>query len=141
MTEPCRILYSRERDLTAAEFRAVLADCALGAIRPIDDIARLAAMIEGANLIVTARRDEPGRPLVGVARSITDFSWCCYLSDLAVSEKVQGLGIGRGLVAETRRVVGPQVSLILAAVPEAVGFYRSIGMADMPDAFVFKRER
>ncbi len=134
------ILYAREQNLAAAEFQALLGQCTLGVIRPTHDLARLDAMLRGADLIVTARRG-PGRPLVGIARCVTDFSWCCYLSDLAVSENAQGLGIGKGLLDETRRIIGPEVSLMLASVPEAVGFYRRAGMAEMPDGFVFKRER
>jgi ribosomal protein S18 acetylase RimI-like enzyme len=141
MTRPPRIQYAREQSLAAAEFQTLLADCTLGAIRPTGDLARLDAMLRGANLIVTARRDEPARPLVGIARCVTDFSWCCYLSDLAVAESAQGLGIGKGLLDETRRIIGPDVSLMLVSVPEAVGFYRSAGMAEMPDGFVFKRAR
>jgi ribosomal protein S18 acetylase RimI-like enzyme len=92
-------------------------------------------------MIVTARLDEGDRPLVGVARGVTDFCWCCYLSDLAVPKSAQGLGIGKGLLDEMRRQLGPKVSLILASYPEAVGFYDKIGMPRWPDMFWFKRER
>ena len=99
-------------------------------------------MLENANLIVTARlHDQPGYPLVGVARCITDFAWNCYLSELAVSASAQGMGVGKGLIDETRRQLGPTVSLILASVPDAVGFYEKIGMPHMPDAFWYRRER
>ena len=60
-------------------------------------------MLDRADLVVTARLDRPDRILVGVARSITDFSWCCYLSELAVASSAQGLGVGKGLIDETRR--------------------------------------
>lgn len=141
MSEKPEILYACEPDLDAIEFGRVLRESGLGAIRPIDDEARLRRMITGAGLIVTARRNVEGRPLVGVARSVTDFSWCAYLSDLAVSSKAQGLGIGQGLIDETRRQLGPDVGLMLASVPEAVGFYERIGMGRIDDAFWFRRER
>src|SRR5688572_32732632 len=96
-------------------------------------------MLSGAGLIVTARLDRPGRPIVGVARCLTDSSWCCYLTELAVSASAQGLGIGKGLLDEARRQIGPQVSLILASVPEAVGFYHRMGMAPLANAFWYKR--
>ena len=83
--------------------------------------------------------DVADRVLVGVARSITDFSWCCYLSELAVSPSAQGLGVGKGLMDETRRLIGPRVSLVLASMPDSVGFYERIGMPRQPDAFWFKR--
>jgi ribosomal protein S18 acetylase RimI-like enzyme len=135
-----RIRYGREQDLDVAEFRRVLIDSGLGRIRPVDDEPRLQAMLTGANLIVTARLDRPGRPLVGVGRGVTDSVWCCYLSDLAVSPSAQGLGVGRGLLDEARRQLGPQVSLYLASVPEAVGFYKRAGMTRIADAFSYKRE-
>jgi ribosomal protein S18 acetylase RimI-like enzyme len=139
--QPPRVLYAREQALDVAEFRRVLAESGLGATRPIDDPPRLQAMLAGANLVVTARLDKPSRTLVGVARCITDFAWNCYLSELAVSATAQGLGIGKGLIDETRRQLGPQVSLILASVPDAIGFYERIGMPRLPDTFWFKRER
>lgn len=140
MNDPSRVFYAREQTLPAEEFRQVLVDSGLGATRPVGDQARLRAMLTGSNLIVTARLDAPDGPLVGVARCMTDFSWNCYLSELAVSAKAQKLGIGKGLLDETRRVLGPSVSLILASVPDAVGFYRRVGMAPLPDAFWFRRE-
>jgi ribosomal protein S18 acetylase RimI-like enzyme len=136
-----RVTYAREPSLSVEEFRRVLIDSGLGAIRPVDDAARLGAMLSAADLIVTARLTDGDRTLVGVARSVTDFVWCCYLSELAASPAAQGLGVGRGLIDHTRREIGPQVSLILASVPGAVGFYERIGMPRLPDAFWFKRER
>src|SRR5262245_40845025 len=136
-----QVLYAREQDLDVAEFRRVLHESGLGASRPLDDEPRLRAMLANAALIVTARRQQPGRPLVGVARGVTDSSWCCYLSELAVAASAQNLGIGKGLLDEARRLLGPQVSLILASVPDAVGFYERIGMPRMPDAFWYRRER
>jgi GNAT superfamily N-acetyltransferase len=141
MTAARRVLYAREQDLGVDEFRKILVESGLGALRPVDDAARLEEMLTGANMIVTARLDEPGAPLVGVARTVTDFSWCAYLSDLAVSASAQGLGVGQGLLDETRRLLGPSVSLYLFSVPDAAGFYERAGMARFPDAFWFKRER
>ena len=141
MTERPRVLYAREPTLDVADFRRVLVESGLGTIRPIEDEPRLRTMLSAANLIVTARWDEPGSRLIGVARCVTDFSWCCYLSELAVSAAAQGLGVGKGLLDETRRQAGPQVSLILLSVPEAVGFYERAGMARVPDAFWYRRER
>jgi ribosomal protein S18 acetylase RimI-like enzyme len=135
-----RIRYGREQDLDVAEFRRVLVDSGLGRIRPVDDEPRLQAMLTGANLIVTARLDQPGRPLVGVGRAVTDSVWCCYLSDLAVSPSAQGLGVGKRLLDEARRQLGPQVSLYLVSVPDAVGFYERAGMTRIADAFSYKRE-
>jgi len=141
MSDRAGIVYAREATLDVGEFRRVLVESGLGAIRPVDDLARLQAMLANADLIVTAREEGPGGPLLGVARCITDFVWCCYLSELAVCAAAQGLGIGRGLLAEARRQCGPQVSLMLASVPEARGFYERAGMISFADSFWYRRER
>ena len=87
-----QVVYAVEAGLAVAEFEAVLRESGLGERRPVEDRTRLEKMLRGANLIVTARL---GGRLVGVARSITDWSYCLYLSDLAVSKVAQGQGIGR----------------------------------------------
>jgi GNAT superfamily N-acetyltransferase len=133
-----QVIYSVETTVSVDEFGALLQASGLAARRPVDDPERLAAMLRNANLVVTARLDGV---LVGIARSVTDFAFCCYLSDLAVSRAAQGKGIGRELIAATRRHVGPTVNLILSSVPEAVAFYRSIGMTPLPDCFWHRRER
>ncbi len=135
------ILYAWEPTLPITEFRRVLIESGLGALRPVDDAARLQAMLDGSGLIVTARLDSPGRPLVGIARSITDGAWCCYLSDLAVCASAQRMGIGQGLLDETRRQVGPSVALVLISVDGAVGFYERAGMTRLHTAFWRRREQ
>jgi ribosomal protein S18 acetylase RimI-like enzyme len=134
-----QVLYAREQNLDVREFRDVLIDSGLGRIRPVGDEARLRQLISGAGLIVTARLASRNRTLVGVARCVTDFSWCCYLSDLAVAKSAQGLGVGKGLLDEVRRQLGPQVSVTLVSVPDAIGFYQKVGMARLADAFSFMR--
>lgn len=140
MTAQSKIIYAREPEIDVAEFRRVLVESTLGETRPVDDDARLQAMLSGANLVLTARLDIEGRPLIGVIRAITDFSWVCYVSELAVSQSAQGLGIGKGLMDEARRQLGPSVAISLISMPDAVGFYERIGMKRMADAFWFSRE-
>ena len=77
--------------------------------------------------------------MVGVARGVTDHVWCCYIAELAVVASAQGLGSGQELLAETRHLVGPQVSLILVCVPEATDFYERAGMDRVPNAFWHRR--
>ncbi len=135
MTKPHPV-YALETGVSVDEFRHLLLACELGARRPVNDSARLEAMLRNANLIITARIEGE---LVGIARSITDLAFCCYLSDLAVSQAAQGHGIGVRLVEETRARVGPKVSVILNSVPEAVGFYQRINMAPLPNCFWHRR--
>jgi GNAT superfamily N-acetyltransferase len=135
-----RVVLARDDALAVHEFRRVLVESGLGTTRPVDDEARLREMLAGANLVVTARLCNAVPRLIGVARCITDHAWCCYVAELAVSRDGQGLGVGRALLEEVRRLVGPRVSVMLASVLEAVGFYERIGMSRVPDAFSWKRE-
>ncbi|WP_284620106.1 GNAT family N-acetyltransferase [Aquabacterium humicola] len=138
---PCSVHCAVEPALPVDEFQRVLVESGLGAIRPIDDRPRLQKMLDAADLVLVARRGGPDGEIVGVARAITDFSWCAYLSDLAVCGSAQGLGVGHALLDEARRQLGPQVSLVLLSVPEAVGFYERAGMAHVADAFWYRRTR
>jgi len=115
-----------EPELTPAEFIDVLRRSTLAERRPVDDVARIAKMLAGADLVVTAR-DTDGK-LIGVSRAITDCAYCTYLSDLAVDEAHQGRGIGRELIRLTHEKAGLETRLILLAAPAAVSYYPHIGM-------------
>jgi ribosomal protein S18 acetylase RimI-like enzyme len=117
--------YQTESSLTAGEFIDLLVRSTLAERRPVDDRERIETMLRNADLIVTARIE--GR-LVGVARAITDFVYCCYLSDLAVDETCQRQGIGKELMRRVAEAAGPQTKLILLAAPKAVDYYPKIGM-------------
>lgn len=130
------IKYQIENDLNVDEFKAVLIKSTLGERRPVDDEERLATMLKNANLIITARVE--GR-LVGVARSISDFAYCTYLSDLAVDQDFQKQGIGKALIEATRSEA-PKASLILLSAPAAVDYYPKIGMDRYEHCFMIRRE-
>jgi GNAT superfamily N-acetyltransferase len=132
------IVYAREPALSVAEFRRVLVESGLGATRPVDDESRLRQMLSGAALVMTARR--PDRSLVGVARCLSDAAWIAYLAELAVSKGEQGQDVGKQLLQSVRNELGPRVTLVLASVPEAVGFYERVGMPRMHDVFCYRRE-
>lgn len=124
------ITYQLEPDLAADAFREVLIASTLGERRPVDDLARLDAMLRNADVVATAR---DGGRLVGVSRAVTDFAYCCYLSDLAVDQAWQRQGVGRRLIAETRAAAGGEaVTLILVAAPAAEGYYPGIGFQPRP---------
>lgn len=107
----------------------------LGARRPVEDRERLRAMIENANLTVTAW---DGPLLVGIARSVTDFAYCAYLSDLAVRATHQHRGIGVELMRRTRAELHPKASLILLSAPAAVDYYPKVGFAPHPSAWILR---
>jgi GNAT superfamily N-acetyltransferase len=125
------ILYQVEINLSADEFRAVLIKSTLSERRPIDDDARIDLMLANANLIVTARDNSQ---LVGVARSLTDYAFCTYLSDLAVDETYQKQGIGKELIRQTK-LATPQAKLILLAAPAAINYYPKTGMTQFEYCF------
>lgn len=118
------IEYKIENNLSVEEFQMVLAKSTLGERRPINEPERLQKMLEHGNLIITAR--ENGK-LIGVSRSLTDFVYCTYLSDLAVDVEYQRMGIGKELIRQTK-LVTPKARLILLAAPAATSYYPKIGL-------------
>ena len=132
------ILYGVEPELSAQEFRNVLVASTLAERRPADDLDRLDAMLRNSDLVITAR--DSGQ-LVGVSRAITDFSYCCYLSDLAVSVAYQRQGIGKRLIEETRMAAGDGTILILIAAPAAETYYPKIGMKHLASCWAIPRAR
>jgi len=118
------IEYKKESKLSVDEFKAVLIKSTLGERRPINEPDRLFKMLEYGNLIITARIN--GK-LIGISRSLTDFTFCTYLSDLAVDKDYQKQGIGKELIRQTK-INTPNAKLILLAAPAAIPYYPKIGM-------------
>jgi GNAT superfamily N-acetyltransferase len=132
------LVYAREASLGEDEFIDVLRRSGLAERRPVDDRARIAAMLAHANLVVTARANGL---LVGVSRALADFAYCCYVSDLAVDRALQRQGIGRALLERTRAEAGPGSMLLLLSAPAAMAYYPRIGMETAENAFIFHRKR
>ena len=96
-------------------------------------------MIDNANLTVTAWDAEK---LVGVARALTDFVWCCYLSDLAVDQEYQHQGIGRELIRQIQaQIEDGEAALLLLSAPEAMDYYPKIGMTPIQNGWIIKRTK
>ena len=104
--------------------------------RPVDDRARMGLMLRNANLVVTAW---DGELLVGIARSVSDFSYATYMSDLAVRVSHQKKGIGRDLIRRTQEQ-GGAATVILLSAPKAVEYYPHIGMKAHPSAWTLAAE-
>ena len=132
------ITYTIEPDLSAEEYVDVLNKSGLGVRRPVSDLERIQRMIDHAGIVLCARDD--GR-LVGAARSITDFSYCCYLSDLAVDKAYQGRGIGRELIARTQEIIGEESMLVLHEAPTARGYYKYVGFEPVDNAWILRRKK
>jgi GNAT superfamily N-acetyltransferase len=126
------ISYRTGNDIDLDEMIDVYVQSTLGERRPVDDRDRMARMLAEANLVITAW---DGDSMVGISRSVTDWVYCTYLSDLAVRTSHQGRGIGKELVARTRQAT-PQAVVVLLAAPKAVDYYPRIGMTRHDSAWV-----
>jgi predicted N-acetyltransferase YhbS len=96
------------------------------------------SMLDNANLTITAW---DGDKLVGIARALTDFSYCCFLSDLAVEKDYQKQGIGQELVTEIEKQIGEESALILISASEAMDYYPKIGFSKIDNAYLIPRKR
>ena len=117
------ITYRLGNDLNLDDVIEVYRASTLGARRPIDDRERMRQMFEQANLVVTAW---DGERMIGVSRSLTDFCYATYLSDLAVVVEFQKQGIGRELMRRTQEA-GGKATVFLFAAPAAVDYYPRVG--------------
>jgi predicted N-acetyltransferase YhbS len=128
------ITYRNDRDLDLDAVVELYQASTLGERRPVNDHERMKLMLQNANLIVTAW---DGDLLVGIARSVSDFSYATYLSDLAVRASHQTQGIGKELIRRTQQL-GGQATVILLSAPKATEYYPHIGMKPHPSAWTLK---
>ena len=131
------ITYAINKAITSEQFIEVLTQSTLGERRPVDDIDSIADMLKHTNLLVTAWDDNK---LVGVARSFTDYSYCCYMSDLAVIASVQHQGIGKGLIEATKVELKVGCKLVLLSAPAAQQYYPHIGFSAHTSAWVQQKQ-
>ncbi len=127
------IRYRAGNDLELEAVLEVYRDSGLGERRPIDDRERMRLMIQNANLVVSAW---DGDRMVGIARSISDFVYITYLSDLAVVKTHQKRGIGKELIRQTKLLGGSKTQLLLLAAPAAAEYYPKIGFTHHPRAWI-----
>ncbi len=132
------IQFSLEPDLPATQFINLLARSTLSERRPIGEIETITAMLRNADIVLVARARDG--LLIGVSRAITDYSYCTYLSDLAVDTAFQRQGIGRELVRRTHEAAGFHTMLVLLAAPQAKSYYRHIGMRAHDSCWVTDRQ-
>ena len=124
-------------DLCLDEVTAVYSSSGLGDRRPIADRDRFTAMVRNANLILTCRvADE----LIGIARSVSDFAYVTYLSDIAVTREHQRSGVGRALIDATQ-AVAPSAKIVLLSAPNARDYYPHIGFVPHGSAWVLDAGR
>ena len=130
------ITYTHNKIPTAEEIIELYRNAGLP--RPIDDRERIQKMFENSNLVLTAW---DGETLVGVARSITDWCWSCYLADLAIRKQYQKFGIGRTLIEMTKETVGEESMVLLLSVPTAMEYYPKVGFTKQESSFIINRAK
>jgi len=133
-----RIEYKVNIPITVDQFIDLLRKSTLGERRPIEDRECMEGMVNNSNLMVTAWC---GEELIGIARSMTDFHYACYLSDLAVHMKYQRSGIGKKLQIKTQEQLGPNCKLILIAAPAANSYYEHIDFTNNQRCWVLNRDK
>ncbi len=130
------LTYQLNTPLPASAVAAVFD--ASGIRRPSHDLPRIERMFANADLVLSAW---DGERLVGVCRALTDFSYCCYLSDLAVDRAYQHRGIGLELVERVRAAIGEEVALVLLSAPEAMDYYPRLGFDRIDNGFIIRCSR
>jgi predicted N-acetyltransferase YhbS len=133
VSEITMITYRTGNDLELDAVIEVYVDSGLGERRPVGDRERMGRMLKEANLVITAWR---GEELVGIARSLTDWVYVTYLSDLAVKKEYQRRGIGRELIRRTKEAMDARGMLLLLAAPAAEKYYPHIGFEHHPQAWI-----
>lgn len=109
-----------------------------GITRPINQKERIQKMLDYANLIVTAWHK--GK-LVGIGRALTDYCYCCYLSDLAVDKEYQKTGIGKTIIERIKEIIGEETALILLSAPNAMDYYPKVGFDKVENGYIIRRKR
>jgi predicted N-acetyltransferase YhbS len=135
MKKMTTIHYEESKTISAEKLADVFKKS--GIRRPVEDLPRLQKMIDQADITISAW---DGGTLVGIARAITDFSYCCYLSDLAVDRDYQKKGIGKELVRRVHEQLGDDISLLLLASPIAMEYYPKIGFQKIENGYIMPRK-
>lgn len=109
-----------------------------GIRRPYDNHERIQRMIDNANEIISVWDNER---LIGILRAITDYSYCCYISDIAVDKEYQGYRIGTMLLdLLLSRLGNEEIKYILTSAPNAIGFYEKYGFERNDNTFIIRRQ-
>ncbi|HMM65480.1 MAG TPA: GNAT family N-acetyltransferase [Dokdonella sp.] len=127
------IEYRKDAKVDLDQFIGLYRESTLAERRPADDREVMRQMMENASLTITAW---DGDALVGISRTLSDFCYVAYLSDLAVAKSHQHQGIGKRLIMETQAALGPRCMLVLLSAPAANEFYPKLGFSHNPRAWV-----
>ncbi len=126
------ITYSSSKRISAKAYIELLCTTSLKDRRPLNDIPRIEEMLKNTTLLLTAW---DGPLLVGLARCVTDYAYCCYVSDLCVMGSYQRQGIGKKLLMLTKDQLHNGAKIILLAAPQAKDYYPHLGFAKHESAY------
>ena len=129
------IKYLKNVDLNLEDIILVFEKSSIN--RPIGNKNRIKSMFDNSNLIISAWDQDK---LVGLCRALTDFSYCCFLSDLAVDMDYQRQGIGKTMIDLVKKEISDEVSLILLSAPSSMSFYPKVGFGNIENGFIINRE-
>lgn len=127
------LTYTTKKPVSVESYVDLISTTTLKDRRPLNDYERIEQMLKNASLTVTAW---DGNELVGIARCVTDFAYCCYVSDLAVRGNYQKKGIGKKLLQITKDNIHNNAKIILLAAPHAEEYYPHVGFEKHNAAFV-----
>lgn len=130
------ILLQVEKNLSLEEYISILNSSGLGKRRPMHDPDHLKRMIQGSNLLVTAR--EEGE-LVGFLRGLSDYCYRCFIADLAIAKDFQRKGVGSEILKFTRSLA-PGARMFLFAAEDAESFYQKLGFKAHEHCYQLKPE-
>lgn len=108
-----------------------------GIARPVDDVKRIQAMLDNSNLIISAWR---GTELIALARSVTDYNYCCYLSDVAVKKEHQKFGIGKTLIELTQEAIGENTMLLFLSNIAGLEYNPRAGFEKIENGYIIKKK-
>lgn len=132
-----KIVYRDDAKISVEEAIDLYKRSLLSERRPIERPDIFKGMLDNSNLIITAWYDQQ---LIGIARSLTDFTYVAYLADLAVDAEYQRQGIGKQLIDESRRRLGHECMIVLLAAPKANEYYPKVGFKHNPRAWVLRAD-
>lgn len=128
-----KITYKNNAQISVEQAINLYNTSTLGERRPVDRPDIFEGMLKNAGVTISAWHN--GK-LVGISRTLTDFTYVAYLADLAVDAAYQNQGIGKRLIEETRNRLGQDCMLVLLAAPKANDYYPKLGFEHNPRAWV-----
>ena len=118
------ITYSFDNTIPLADLCSLYQDSFLESPRPIEDAETMKNMLKNATILVSAWDK---KTLVGVCRSLSDFAYVTYVSDLAVHKNYQRRGIGKQLLQHVQEKSGLKCKLVLLSNTQANSYYPELG--------------